>query len=152
MAASRTPNKVDRAKIVPLKRGAGFRRASGNIAAIDFGTKNCSLAYVTGGDTGLGLGGLNKLRLNGTHTRVPTAVLLDGDKRVVKFGYDARERYSHLDVRARENAYYFDGIKVDLQRDKVDYVCRFLDVALRALHIFTSQRTALELAMKSTLK
>ena len=113
------PNKVHRAKIVPLKRGAGFRRASGNIAAIDFGTKNCSLAYVTGGDTGLGLGGLNKLRLNGTHTRVPTAVLLDRDKRVVKFGYDARERYSHLDVRARENVYYFDGIKVNLQRDEV---------------------------------
>ena len=114
-----TSNQVDRAKTVPLKRGAGFRKASGNIAAIDFGTKNCSLAYVTGGDTGLGSGSLNKLRLNGTHTRVPTAILLDREKRVVKFGYDARERYSLLDVRARDNLYYFDGIKVNLQRNKV---------------------------------
>lgn len=120
MAKSRTPNRVDRAKTVTLKRGAGFRRASDNIAAIDFGTKNCSLAYVIGRETaGLDGGGLNKLRLNGTHTRVPTAILLNKDKRVVKFGQDAKDRYSVLDVRARENVYYFDGIKVNLQRDKV---------------------------------
>ena len=39
----RTPNGVNRAKKIPRK-DTRFRKSSGNIAAIDFGTKNCSLA------------------------------------------------------------------------------------------------------------
>ena len=114
MAASLMPNGVARAKTV-AKRSRGFRRTSGNIAAIDFGTKNCSLAYVTEGPAGPP----EKLPLNGNHHRVPTAILLDGAGEVMDFGFDARQRYCDLESSERENVYYFDCIKVNLQQDKV---------------------------------
>ena len=125
MAGRRMPNGVDRARIV-RRKDVSFRRTTGNIAAIDFGTKNCSLAYVTGGDAGVGGNSINKLPLNGTNCRVPTAILLDAEKKVVAFGFDARGRYSNLDFRERENMYYFDGIKICLQRDKVRRICCIL--------------------------
>ena len=97
-----------------------FRQTSGNIAAIDFGTKNCSLAYVTGNDAVRAPGdGLNKLPLNGTNCRVPTAILLNEEKEVKAFGHDARAYYANLEARERENMYYFDGIKINLQGDRV---------------------------------
>lgn len=112
------PNGVDRARVV-RRKDVSFRRTKGNIAAIDFGTKNCSLAYVTGGDAGVSGNGLNKLPLNGPNCRVPTAILLDAEKKVVAFGIDARGRYANLDAQERKGMYYFDGIKINLQRDKV---------------------------------
>lgn len=62
---------------------------------------------------------LTKLPLNGTECRVPTAILLNREREVVAFGDDARRRYAHLDAREREDLYYFDGIKMKLQLDKV---------------------------------
>ena len=118
------PNGVDRARVV-RRRDVSFRQTSGNIAAIDFGTKNCSLAYVTGNDAVRAPGdGLNKLPLNGTNSRVPTAILLNEEKEVQAFGHDARTCYANLEPRERENMYYFDGIKISLQRDKVSSMLR----------------------------
>lgn len=115
---ARMPNGVDRARIV-CREAVNFRKTSGNIAAIDFGTKNCSLAYVTGRDAVRPGDALNKLPLNGTHTRVPTAILLNAEKDVEAFGFDARASYANLEAHERETMYYFDGIKVNLQQDKV---------------------------------
>ena len=109
-------NGVERARVV-RRKDVSFRKTSGNIAAIDFGTKNCSLAYVLGGK--LGGDAVNKLSLNGTNKRVPTAILLNKDREVVQFGQDARTRYADLDADERDNMYYFDSIKVNLQQDKV---------------------------------
>ena len=49
MASDRTPNGAFRAKRVPRKE-TRLQKSSRNIAAIDFGTKNCSLAYITEND------------------------------------------------------------------------------------------------------
>lgn len=116
------PNQVNRAKTVSRSRS---RRTPRNIAAIDFGTKNCSLAYILAGDTGRGNDNTNKLPLNDNQTRVPTAILLDRDKRVIRFGAFAKEKYSELDAAEKENVYFFDGIKVNLARDKVCYSLYF---------------------------
>ena len=115
----RMPNGVRRATR-RLKRDANIRRTSSNIAAIDFGTKNCSLAFVTGSTRPVvGGNALSKLPLNGTDRRVPTAILLNGDRDVVAFGHDARRRYAILDAREREEVYYFEGVKMNLTQDKV---------------------------------
>ena len=115
----RTPNGVNRAKKIPRK-DTRFRKSSGNIAAIDFGTKNCSLAYITKRDS-LELigGGLPKLPLNGTHLQVPAAILLNADDKVEAFGYDARTMYRNMEDEEKCAATFFEGIKTNLQRDQV---------------------------------
>lgn len=45
--------------------------SSANVAAIDFGTTYCSLAFKTAGDSGVTV-----VRLDGTDRRVPNAILL----------------------------------------------------------------------------
>ena len=128
-SSERMPNGVTRARRIPRK-AVGFRKTSGNIAAIDFGTKNCSLAYVTGRDELLIPGeALSKLPLNGTYSRVPTAILLNAAKDVEAFGYDARLRYANLEPHERRTMYYFDGIKISLQRDKVSRKPSFVNLS-----------------------
>ena len=95
---------------------ARFREPSDNIAAIDFGTTNCSLAYVTVGHSE---GGPVRLPLNTTFYRVPTAVLFTPDGTVVSFGYDGRQEYMNLDDDERLQYAYFEQIKMDLQHDEV---------------------------------
>ena len=96
------------------RKEAGFRVPSNNIAAIDFGTTNCSVAYTVVGDKGLHL-----LPLNNTFNRVPTAILFASDGSVKAFGYDARMEYINLDNDERLQHAYFEQIKMDLQHDEV---------------------------------
>ena len=96
---------------------SGFRIHSGNIAAIDFGTTNCSVAYVS-----VGSGteeGPRLLPLNTTYHRVPTAILFKPDGSIDSFGYDARAEYLNLANEDRLKYAYFEQIKMDLQHDKV---------------------------------
>ena len=96
------------------RKEAGFRVPSNNIAAIDFGTTNCSVAYTVVGDKGLHL-----LPLNNTFNRVPTAILFASDGSVKACGYDARMEYINLDNDERLQHAYFEQIKMDLQHDEV---------------------------------
>ncbi len=96
---------------------AGFRVTSGNIAAIDFGTTNCSLAYITAGD---GFEeGPKRLPLNTTYYRVPTAILFTPDGSIDSFGYEARTLYFNLEGDQLLTYAYFEQIKMDLQHDEV---------------------------------
>ena len=99
-------------------------RKSCNIAAIDFGTTNCSVAYTTVGSRS------EKpqiLPLNNTHYRVPVAILFKTDGTIDSFGYDARKEYFNLDDKDRLDYAYFEQIKMNLQHDKVfvteEYLC-----------------------------
>lgn len=79
-----------------------------HIAAIDFGTTFCSLAYTTRGDSEI-----NALSLNNVYKRVPIAILLNKgvDKcRVVDFGYRAQDVYTRLRPNDRVNYIYFEMI------------------------------------------
>ena len=118
MSADRTPNGAIRAKRVP-RRKSRFRKPSRNIAAIDFGTKNCSLAYITENDRLELTQGVPKLPLNGTYLRVPTAILLNHEGQIEAFGHDARTLYGNLEDHEQESYFYFEEIKMNLLRDQV---------------------------------
>ena len=109
--------KVEVAKHVPRKK-SGINTPSGklNIAAIDFGTINCSVAYTI-------VGSRNEipviLALNQTYYRVPTAILFKPDGSIDSFGYEARAEYLDLDDEERLEYTYFEQIKMSLQYNKV---------------------------------
>ena len=111
-----TSNGCKVAQRVPRK-DAGCRQPSDNIAAIDFGTTNCSVAYILPGE--MDEQGPTKLAFEGTFYRVPTAVLFNKDGIVDSFGTEAREDYCNLEDRERLERAYFEQIKMDLQHDEV---------------------------------
>lgn len=112
----KTSNGCEVARRVP-RRDARCRQPSTNIAAIDFGTANCSLAYIIAGD--LTDSGPNLLSLYGTFYRVPTAILFRKDGTVKAFGETARKLYRNLGGKERLEWAYFEQIKMDLQQDEV---------------------------------
>ena len=123
----KTSNGCQEARRVP-RTESGFRVPSRNIAAIDFGTTNCSVAYTT-----VGSGpdeGPRRLPLNSTHCRVPTAILFKPDGTIDSFGYDARKEYLNLDDEDRLDYAYFEQIKMDLQHDEVCILARLTKTKL----------------------
>ncbi len=112
------PNGTFRAKCVPRKNSR-LRKHSKNIAAIDFGTKNCSLAYITESDKIEITRGIPKLPLNGTFLRVPTVVLFNPKGEVESFGHDARTLHANLEDCEREEYVYFEELKMNLHHDEV---------------------------------
>ena len=121
----KTSNGCEVAKRVP-RTESGFRVHSGNIAAIDFGTTNCSVAYTTvgcGTEEGPWL-----LPLNTSYYRVPTVILFKPDGSIDSFGHDARIGYSNLGNEDKLKYAYFEQVKMNLQHDKV-----LLDTCTRPL-------------------
>ena len=113
----KTSNGCEAARRVP-RTESGFRVPSSNIAAIDFGTTNCSVAYTT-----VGSGpeeDPRRLPLNSTHCRVPTAILFKPDGTIDSFGYEARAEYLNLDDQDRLKYAFFEQIKMSLQHDGVN--------------------------------
>ena len=97
------------------RSNAGFRQASGYVAAIDFGSTLCSVAY-----TLLGEEEILKLALDGHHTRVPNAILIERESNTVAaFGHRAQERYSRLPKRDQKKYIYFERLKMILYRARV---------------------------------
>ena len=112
----KTSNGCEVARRIPRKK-SGFRVHSGNIAAIDFGTTNCSVAYTTAWSRPEE--GPWRLPLNTRYYRVPTAILFKPDGSIDSFGYDARVQYLNLDDEERLEYAYFEQIKMNLQHDEV---------------------------------
>ena len=123
-----------------------FRKTDGNIAAIDFGTTFCTLAFATVGDPDLVVTvqqvEINTLKLNKYYSRVPTAILLKEaksavrdsdddpvsktcDYEVVAFGYDAVSRHSALKPKERSEYLYFERFKMTLQQDEVHTIISY---------------------------
>ena len=114
------PNGTYPAKCISRK-ASRLCESSKNIAAIDFGTKNCSLAYVTESDKLEITKGIPKLPLNGTYLRVPTVVLFNPRGEVEAFGHDARTLHANLEDHEREEYVYFEEIKMNLLHDQVTH-------------------------------
>ena len=97
------PNGVRKACKVPRSE-AGFRRASKYVAAIDFGSTYCSLAYTLQGNKDI-----FRLVLDGHYTRVSDAILIEKkSNEVVRFGYRAQNMFARL----RKTDYiYFERMK-----------------------------------------
>ena len=92
------------------------------IAAIDFGTTFCSLAYTLSERDQIGNMGLNWVR-----ERVPTAILLkkmpDDTFTVNKFGYQAQEELADLGGKLKDYL-YFECFKMQLRGDVVSSSAR----------------------------
>ena len=91
----------------------------GNVAAIDFGTTFCSLAFcVTGCD-------IESLKINGVYDRVPTAILLKKKREqndaitVIDIGFNAQQRYKNLPAGRYEDHLYFECFKMQLRDETV---------------------------------
>lgn len=100
-----------------------------NVAAIDFGTTHCSIAYTTAAADET-----SSLKLNDYYTRVPTAILFKKGKEIShdgsgvgvectidSFGYNAQDKYQRLKRRENANYLYFERMKMRLQHDKVSF-------------------------------
>ena len=94
----------------------GSSRATGrNIAAIDFGTTHCSLAYCMAGSQSISL---LPLDTNG-NCRIPSSILIDDDHKIKAFGHRARHAYSALSAEKKKTHYYFKEMKMELQHGEV---------------------------------
>ena len=136
-----------------------FSKTDGNIAAIDFGTTFCSLAFATVGDPSLvdmNSVEINTISLNKFHPRVPTAILLKEssslcngndesesvsktcDYEVVAFGSEAVSKHSKLQPSERAKHLYFERFKMTLQQDEVKYnYLTYLPTYLPTYHLPT---------------
>lgn len=91
----------------------GVRR----IAAIDFGTTFCSLAYTLSAKDEV-----VNLSINGRHKRVPTTILLkkvDNTLTICKFGDEAQDEITTLSVREFPDYLYFECFKMKLRDEDV---------------------------------
>ena len=103
------PRKIPRSK-------SGFRQtAASNIAAIDFGTTSCSVAFCHRGDKD----NVHLLKLDRIHRRVPTSILINDAGQVVEFGRKARMEYARQSPEKKKGLYYFNEIKMNLHHDSV---------------------------------
>ena len=109
-----TSNGCRVAQRVPRK-DARCRKTSSYVAAIDFGTTNCSVAYIHPGESDQSP---IMLPIDAAY-RVPTAILFDPTGVVKSFGSKARKTYRNLSDEERLEWAYFEQIKMDLQHDQV---------------------------------
>ena len=118
---------------LPKDTAPGPVDRNSNIAAIDFGTTHCSLAYTTENSDLI-----VSLKLNEIWPRVPTAILLYKQEeeisvsrgplgircRMHAFGKDAQRQYQRIKASNRSKYIYFERMKMRLQHDKVsDQTC-----------------------------
>lgn len=89
---------------------------TGNIAAIDFGTSNCSLAYSTGGDDSVNLLTLSSQE---GQVRVPTILLVNDHGEPVTFGNRAIRQYKNMDPDEQLKYHLFERIKLALGPSEV---------------------------------
>ena len=113
----KTSNGCKVARRVP-RRDARCHQPSDCIAAIDFGTTNCSVAYILPGESEKGP---ELLLFPGNEKRIPTAVLFNEEGTVEDFGKTAREACISLNGENLMERPYFEYIKMNLQHDKVTF-------------------------------
>ena len=109
-------NGVTVAKTIDKTRSAAFLTTKGNIAAIDFGTANCSLAYCITEDEEVTL--LN-LSTQENQLRVPTILLINEKGEPVMFGSRAIREYDLLDPILRKEYHLFERVKLALAPHEV---------------------------------
>ena len=123
------------------------------VVAIDFGTTYSGLAFSFVKDHGASRvfksrGWVNE---DGNSTeKTPTCLLLKPDLSFDSFGYEAVEKYAHLQEESTEQAYYFlKHFKMNLHNDQVKYdsSCTCLDYSgIRSCsHIFNNLKLLLRL-------
>ena len=117
--------------MVPLVPPTIVYRPTKYIAAIDFGTTFCALAFGTNSSHSA----IRNLKLNEVFLRVPTAILLrqrNGSDSIVNgglvhspqydvlhFGYHAQDEHKMMRKQDRAKSMYFKHFKMNLRKDGV---------------------------------
>ena len=92
------------------------------VAAIDFGTTHCSIAYLLRPDLASETSEVDPtvLKLDSAgRKRVPICILFDPNGNKIAFGQEARYRFAALKSELRPRHYYFEHVKKNLQHEKV---------------------------------
>ena len=92
------------------------------LAAIDFGTTHCSVAYLIRPDKEPNPSEVDPTVLTldeDGNRRVPSYILFGEDGNKIAFGQEAREQYSAFDHEERSLYHYFEHVKKKLQHDEV---------------------------------
>ena len=113
---SQTPSTNNSQRAQRVLRADAGPSPSDYIAAIDFGTVNCSVAYTAPGE--MGEHGPVLLPFD-TFYRIPTAILFNPDGEVEAFGANARIVYRGLSGGEQLKYAFFEQFKMELQQDQV---------------------------------
>lgn len=110
-------------------------KTNGNIAAIDFGTSQMSVAYTLMGESVI-----HNLKFGvDVNLRIPSVILLrkraDGIIEVEAIGTDAQTRFIAMKSKQHSNYIYFDKVKIQMKREKVQ--SKFLN-NIYMTHIYRS--------------
>ena len=121
--------------LVRMQKKTKTVRPVSNVAAIDFGTTYCSLAYITEGDQEPTM-----MNFEYTYPRVPTSLLLkrnddDGTVNVKCFGYEARREYTRIRPKSQHQYIYFDRVKMNLKEEENTEVLLYYTVVSMNDHI-----------------
>lgn len=121
-----------------VTRDVSPTKSIGNVAAIDFGTSSCSLAFSTSNDPEKVVNfpfGLDY------ECRELTAILFSkpngGKVKVESFGKSAQAQYSCLSNTEVENYTYFECFKMELRRTKVSWLSLVIDIDCSLLLSYT---------------
>ena len=119
------PNGVTVAEAIDRVDSA-FIETTGNIAAIDFGTANCSLAYCTTKDEQMRL---LKLSSQEGQVRVPTILLVNDKGEPIKFGARAIRQYQRLDPSQQLKYHLFERVKLALGPHEVPNYVKIVTIS-----------------------
>ena len=116
--------------LVRMQKKPKTVRPVSNVAAIDFGTTYCSLAYMTEGDQEPTM-----MNFEYTYPRVPTSLLLkrnddDGTAEVKCFGYEARREYTRTRPKLQHQYIYFDRVKMNLKEEDTEVLLYYTVVSI----------------------
>ena len=92
------------------------------VTTIDFGTTNCSVAYLIRPDLARNPSEVEPIVLkldSSGNRRVPSCILFDPNGKKIAFGYEAREQFADLNRDQRPRHHYFEHVKQHLQNEKV---------------------------------
>ena len=103
------------------------------VATIDFGTTQCSVAYLLRPDLKRNPSEVDPTVLtldNAGHKRVPSCILFDAKGNTIAFGHEARNQYDELKPKRMPQHHYFEHVKKDLQvKDVASYTApKFMTV------------------------
>lgn len=123
-----------------------FRTRPQNVAAIDFGTANCSLMYLLSVNKMKDPAGVEpvRLKLDG-HFRVPNCALFDRKGKMIAFGlYAQRLYYKSTKRQDLKDVFFFQRIKMQLQHDKVSkllyYTLKFASCSYACIYADCQQK------------
>ena len=93
------------------------------VVAIDFGTSFSGFAFAFNhhrGETGIHMNKAWGYDVGFPSYKTPTCLLLKPDLTFDRFGFEAQEKYAHLeDADEQKSFYYFERFKMVLHRNKV---------------------------------